>query len=435
MRFWVLVLASFFLMTGCSVQSGMEELLSPPRLTDEQAAIYDALENALGTSSFKFKYPRRGQYLSACILRDLDNDGKKEALAFYELNTGGVSSTWMSVLIEQEGIWKSTKQIPTTGSDIDLVAFSRITGQNFDNVVVGCSTPGWDEKICVIYSFDGKRLERMHSEEFEYSEMLFVDTDRNGVNEVLLCTKGGEIPPYMRLLRYRSGRLDVVSEIKLKSGINEYIKLQYGPIADGASAVFADMLMEDGSAATQIFFAEDMRLEEITEGELGFADVLVRPYPSLNCADVNGDGFINIPTVTPMPGYDKAYREDPIYMTEYFGIWEGSRVSVLRTVVNHQGGYRVNLPDSWKDTVTVKPRIETKEWRFVLYTGKIAESETELLRIKVVSPSDYEDRMETADYQLFATKGVNRYMVYIPQNDFPGYSLSYEQLGDIIVLL
>ena len=49
MRRVAAMLLAVLMLSGCSVQRGVEELLSPPRLTTEQSAIYDALESALGT--------------------------------------------------------------------------------------------------------------------------------------------------------------------------------------------------------------------------------------------------------------------------------------------------------------------------------------------------------------------------------------------------
>ena len=72
------------LLTSCSgVSLRVDELLSPPRLTAEQSAIYDAIETAVGTNSFTLKYPRRGDYLSACVLTELDRDGTDEACLLY----------------------------------------------------------------------------------------------------------------------------------------------------------------------------------------------------------------------------------------------------------------------------------------------------------------------------------------------------------------
>ena len=65
----IAVLLAMVMLCSCSgqLQFGVNELLIPPRLTEEQSAIYDAIELAVGTDAFKLKYPRRGTNLSACV--------------------------------------------------------------------------------------------------------------------------------------------------------------------------------------------------------------------------------------------------------------------------------------------------------------------------------------------------------------------------------
>ena len=53
-------------LTGC--QATIENLLTAPKLTQEQSEIYQALINSSG-SSIKLKYPRGGEYRSAFVLR------------------------------------------------------------------------------------------------------------------------------------------------------------------------------------------------------------------------------------------------------------------------------------------------------------------------------------------------------------------------------
>jgi hypothetical protein len=302
-------------------------------------------------------------------------------------------------------------------------------------VIVGWSGAGQEETALVVYSFEGARIERLHNGSFAYNEMLLVDVDQNGLFEMVLCTKGGEQPPSMQLMRYRAGRLDVVGEVLLNSGIKQFIRLQYGHLTKGLSAIFADVLMDGDIVETQIAAVEGASLVEITSSDLGIEEGLKRPSPALNCADINNDGLIDIPVMSALPGYEREQDGEPIYMTEYVSLVDASLVSVERMVVNFAGGYRVHLPDAWVDSVTVKSRFDTKEWRFILYAGSLASSDIELLRIKVVSPSDYQDRLETADYRLLVTKGVNRYMVYLPENVLPGYTITYEQLNEMLTLL
>ncbi len=153
----------------------------------------------------------------------------------------------------------------------------------------------------MVYSFDGTRIERLHSESFEYSEMLFIDIDQNNVNEMLLCTKGGERSPALRLMRFRAGRMDTVGEVALKNGIKQYARIQFGSLTTGLQAVFADVLMENNTVETLIAAVEGSNLVEIRSDELGIQEQIKRPFPSLYCADVNGDGLIDIPVMSILP--------------------------------------------------------------------------------------------------------------------------------------
>ena len=67
------------LLSGCNVIStDVDDLLRPPQLTAEQSDIHNALVSAIGSGrTIKLKYPKRGDYLSAFVMYDLDNDGQQ----------------------------------------------------------------------------------------------------------------------------------------------------------------------------------------------------------------------------------------------------------------------------------------------------------------------------------------------------------------------
>ena len=69
-------------LSSCSAAS-VEELLSPPRLDEEQTAIYEALRTAAG-GSVSLKYPKSGQYRSAFVVENIDDEPTNEAIVFYE---------------------------------------------------------------------------------------------------------------------------------------------------------------------------------------------------------------------------------------------------------------------------------------------------------------------------------------------------------------
>ncbi|MEG2203842.1 MAG: hypothetical protein RRY21_01650, partial [Oscillospiraceae bacterium] len=244
----------------------------------------------------------------------------------------------------------------------------------------------------------------------------------------------------MRLVQYRSGRIVRTSEVRMPTGMTGYQQLRVGPLTPGLNAIFADLMLGGKLMTTKIAVVEQSgittTITELTEEELGIYESFDRPVPTLNCDDVNGDGFVDIPVSSPLPGYEGSSEGDKLYLTEYKSILEGSLTTVQRSVVNYAEGYQVKIPDGWADgAVTVRRQPDTGEWRFVRYNGSLTESTTELLRIKVVSPSVYQDKFETAVYRTLATKGVNEYMAHIPSEQYPGFSITENQLSEMFSLL
>lgn len=435
MRLFALLL-SVLLLSACSgVQLGVSELLEPPRLTAQQSAIYDAVELAVGTNTFKLRYPRRGDNLSACVLNDLDKDGQDEAIVFYELTVNGLTSSWMSILTEEDGVWKSRYQLPGEGGEIDFVSFAPIENAERNNIIVGWTVAGKDNLLCKVYSYSNESAETRY--EGSYNEILIDDVDGNGLTEMVLCTKNLTKSAVMSLIKYRSGRIVRTSEVKMPTAMTDYAKLSYGQLTTGLSAVFADIYLGSDEMTTRIAAVDDQKaiIEPLSNEDIGIYESFDRATPTLTCDDVNGDGLIDIPVSSLLPGYSAVDEYEVVYLTEYMSILEGELQCVQRSVVNFAAGYQLKIPDSWKDTVTVQRQSDTGEWRFVLFDKSLGKSNVELLRIRVVSPSDYQDKFETAQYSVVGTKGANSYQIYIPEVDYPGYSITYEQAQSLFSLL
>lgn len=430
------LILSLLLLGGCSgVQLGVNELLEPPRLTAEQSAIYDAVELAVGTNAFKLKYPRRGENLSACVLDDLDGDGRDEAIVFYELTVNGLTSSWMSILTELDGVWKSRYQLPGEGGEIDFIDFAPIEAPDRDNIVVGWTIAGRDNLVCKVYAYSDAGVEMRY--EGSYNEILIADVDGNGLSEMILCTKNLTRSAVMSLVKYRSGRIVRTSEVKMPTAMTDYAKLTYGRLTTGLGAVFADIYLGSDEMTTAIAVVNDQQsvIEPLSYEALGIYESFDRATPTLTCADVNGDGLIDIPVSTPLPGYSAALEREVLYLTEYMSVIAGELTCVKRAVVNFAAGYQLEIPDSWRDTVTVRRQSDTGEWRFVLFDRSLDQSDVELLRIRVVSPSDYQDKFETAQYTVVGTKGVNSYEIHIPEARYPGYSITAQQAQSLFSLL
>lgn len=145
-------------------------------------------------------------------------------------------------------------------------------------------------------------------------------------------------------------------------------------------------------------------------GELASNPELLR-WDETYCEDVDGDGIMELPLELPLPDAEDSRTEEQIYQTMHLQLQQSGDFAVVQTAVyNHQEGYKVILPGSWIDRVTVELRSSTREWRFYRYEegkdGLPGTEQEELLRIRVYAIDEYQDKFDTSDYFKLATRGA-----------------------------
>lgn len=74
------VLCLVTMLCGCSAGFFSGDLLTSPRLTDEQTEIYNALTASAGRVDLR--YPHTGSYRSAFVIRNIDGEPTDEAIVF-----------------------------------------------------------------------------------------------------------------------------------------------------------------------------------------------------------------------------------------------------------------------------------------------------------------------------------------------------------------
>ena len=425
MKLLISLLCALFL-SSCTFSISAEELLSPPKMSHQQESIYRALEDAVGSSSFKFKYPRRGENLSAVILKDIDFDGVEEGFAFYELQTGSSVSTWISFLRQKDGVWQSVREIPAASSDIDMVSFAKITDSNRENIVVGWAIPGEEYSSCCIYSFDGNDAKKDHDVEFIYTDMLLENVDENELNEIILATKT-KTRSSLRLVKFRAGKIVTSGLLSMPENIKEYKQLKFGKLTDNLNCIFADVLLTSGNTETKLVAVENSTILEVDSEEVGIYESFVRQKSPFVVSDVNSDGILDIPVTSLLPGYEDSKENDRLYITSFVTLKNGETEYIKRVIYNEEDNYYLEIPKSWGNSVTVKKQSDTGEWRFYIYNG--SENVAEILRINAVDDNEYQDKLQIHDYKLLSEVGSKRYVCYIPTEIYPGYTMSFEELS------
>lgn len=412
--------------TGCvQFELSAEELMRPPALTQEQLDISTALERAVGDSDIKYKYPETGEHRSSFLFYDLDHDEQDEALIFYQASSKG-SATWMNVLDKQDDRWVSVFDIsaPNQETEVDFISFQPLLEQG--SIVIGWADEYLNEKTAVVYTYDGSKLTEVYEDDYDF--LSFTDLNKDSKLDMITVVSD---PFYEEsTVSFITEESDITGKhilerkdiLELPYGSAEIVSVQIGYTDVITPALFIDSNINisrtETAMVSQVVSAsgdELVNLLDPEDSETMLSESTIRPTSTL-CQDVNGDGFLEIPSVSVLPGYED--EEEVLYLTTFNRLGVGrSLLPVSRCVINEDHRYLMNFPDRWMDKVTIVSQPETNEWSFIRYNGTLEDSSSLLLRLKVYSVKDYHDKFESETFKLLGRQGLFEYYAHIPEND------------------
>lgn len=420
--FSAVFLAVFFL-TGCVFSSGIDSLMTPPKLSLEQQQIYTALTDATGTA-ISLKYPKSGKYLSAFIIEDIDGDGGNEAVVFYEKTSIAVEENTLriNILDSTDGRWRSVCDTPAKGAEVEKVMISRLGSNDRMNLIIGSSLINRSEKNVSIYTYTDGNIEETFSEAYSFIDVT--DLDQDGENEFLLLS-GSSSGNTASADAYKLNEKGIYYQYncKLSGNFTEFDSVSYSRIDSSRTGLYIDAVLGNGLIQTDIIYMDDSGLKKVfaTPDESGFT---VRPS-GCTSFDIDGDGILEIPVQEISLGYEDVSESEQMKLTNWYFINENDMTEKkYSSYYSINDGYIFVFPEKWVNHVTVKSDYINDEIVFCAYDGE--KVGRELLRICCAydTPSR-EDRISNG-YMLMRTKGDSTCLAYIPvqENNDDGLSVS-----------
>ncbi len=410
-------------LSGCTTLNfGVETLLAAPKLTNEQAAIHEALISAVG-NNLTLKYPKNGSNRSAYVVANIDGEPGDEALVFYEYTGSDTRDDGLRVNLldkNDEGKWVSVKEIAGAGTDVDKVILTRMGGDSGLSVLVGYQTLSGDDKALEIYRYRSGEFTRIGTTNYSVLETLDINSD--GSNELvairkLTNTETGQVSSKAALLEMNpEGEVVMSQSIDMCDNVTSYVKAKVGKLADGRRALYVDSLNSDGALQTELIYYRYSALQNPMQLRSEKLLPLCTRPAGYYSADVDGDGIIEIPSTSPMIGYENAVVEEQVLLTtwsQYKDFYElNEKYSGYYAVSD---GYSMMFPKRWKDLVTVKKDTASGEAVFYKYAGDVNAEMTELMRI-AVAPKQQSQSYLYDGYQLITSAGQLDYLVKLPTN-------------------
>lgn len=445
----VLVLLCW-LFYGCSAydfQFDPEKLMFPPMSSDDQVQIHEALSRSVGgDKQILLKYPKRGEYRSAVILRDIDGDGAEEALAFYTYNENGHPiKVRMSILDKEDGKWNVKYTEAGVDWDVDFVSFDYITSKS-GNIIVGYGNS--DDmgivlnKTFKVYEYKDNILSLVGLDAVqEYRQAIFVDKPGTNQKDImtLSCSNGSvKDEVLIRLFRYENGSFRQVNpfkgnkssyddsyneatSIKIFSDDPDGIKYNIEIKDQNTVLVYLDYdLPRSYLLSTHIVAVTNNMFYEVTN-----TNFKLYRKKGIYVQDVDNDDVLEIPTEFEDGGVrilnDRFGQSSYIKYIKWMVV-DGTRYTEKYNMIyNDLDSYGFIIPDEWMGRVQVK--ITSDERELIVYTLEDDDSHVpeEILSIISVSrqnsttsydPEGYKYLYQNDDYKFYVKTDTDKEFEY-----------------------
>ena len=383
---------------GCSAAASVENLLTPPRLLAEQNEIYQELIGSVG-QGVKLKYPRSGEYRSAFVLHNIDDEPGDEAMVFYESknNQSGENSLRLKFMDKNDGKWEAVYDMSCAGSEIDSISFASLGTSEVTEIIICYTLLNQTEKTFSVLNYvDQKPVEVLSS---GYSCMEVVDLNNDGCDELVTVnvSKATMLSSASMYTDSENG-FERLSETPLYGGVSDYLRVTKGLLNEDTPALFLDYSNGGQQSGTNVLYCYGNRLvcpDSIGQNPAsGIISRQINDYMAqIYCFDIDGDGFVEIPSTTPLPGYETLTRPEQLCAVQWYTVEDDNFTPESYSYFSGKFSFALLFPNRWWGVVTAVTNFADNEIIFISYNdekGLAVTEETELMRIRTVPKDDPE---------------------------------------------
>jgi len=392
---------------GCSGSFSAGDLLASPRLTDEQNEIYNALTASAGRVDLR--YPHTGEYRSAFVIHNIDDEPTDEAIVFYKQNKtdtakepgaqdgNAVGNLRVSFLDKDEnGDWNATYELPAAGTEVESVAFSKL-GSDKEKLLISYSVLGSSDKIMSVIDYENGVATQLGT--VGYSSYIMLDNLTES-GEYLACFNrdGAKKSANMTVYGCSDGKTlgMIYPVLSFGNGVTDFDRITSANcllLGKKMPCIAVDYLISENYYGTTVLYYNGSSFATAETTVRDGADTNysrhVNGYtPKLPSQDIDDDGIIDIPATSPLPGYENLSFPEQICAVRWYK-QNCSKIELTAyTFVDPQRNFMLTFPGRWVGMVTATVNTEDNSVTFWKYEGDIKENEYALLTIKTVLKSD-----------------------------------------------
>lgn len=423
------VLVCLALLTGCDgVFFNAKTALRAPGAAGLYQGVQEALEKAVGENII-LKYPSVKGTHTAFYPRDIDGDGAKEILAFYQMQTEG-AVTRVHLIRYEDDAWQSVQDLEPVGGDITDVDFCDLDGDGKEEVCIGWSVyTASGNQMCIYQLENGKLVQRAAE---TYTRHVVCDIDNDGIQElglaVLDSVRHTSTISFYEMLQ--NGTLSVLGSLVLDGSVLSYADITAASITTQTAGVYLDAYKGTDAMITELIYFRGGRLYNPFASSKNAVNIASLRYCSLTSSDVNADGVMEIPFSELLPGYSEG-DETPTHHLIRWRYFNGRISDTVYTWWYNAGEhYYLNIDSTWQDHITVVHDAKAKSYGFYEWTGSaIGDC---LFQMKVFTSEAFEKQEDNRFQQLYAN---TEYVWAASVEEDNAYAITLQKLKDSFYLI
>ena len=362
-RILIILIASLTLLClpGC-LRVTADDLYSLPQMSEEYLKLQEQLNLVLSQGAV-FSPPTGGRNRQAVQLKDINNDGLNEVLAFFSFPIESTLKIYIFRLID--GDYTVAEIIEGSGTAIESVRYVDMDGDGVAEIIVG-----WQMSVALKY-FSIYSIKDFHSDMLareEYSELAVTDLNADGYDDIIAIRLPTQDTGAAAQLFTLMPDGEIVSEeARLSVGIEAISRILIGRLADGVPAIFVESegRYDEGIFVTDICAYRDGSFTNVSlKGSSGISEDTVRAR-IIYSSDIDEGGAIKVP----IPRLLKAQSETAYYALEWYAFSSsGNSRLALTTYHNSSDEWYLIFPPDWSGNVSIRREDVVSGERTVIFS-------------------------------------------------------------------
>ena len=323
--------------SGCGFSFSPTDLYSLPQLPEEYTELNSSL-NQLLESGAEYAAPVSGSNIQPVQLEDLDGDGEEEALAFFR-NSADEKPLKIYIFTAGKQGYEQAAVIEGTGTSIYSIAYEDLDQDGRKELLVGWRV-NTDLLALSVYTLRSGEPEEL-VQGTSYVKYAVNDLNQDGLWELVVLRADEEGNGIADYYCWQEEEFQLRTSARITSTMAELSqqgRVKSGVLQDGTPALFVTGVEESAWIVTDILTVKNGELVNILLSDVTGVSSEIAPFSSLYPEDINGDGITEVPHPEPIPAWGNV-GEDPCRRIDWYTYTsDGTKAAVVSTYHSVEDG-------------------------------------------------------------------------------------------------